>query len=178
MKKKILAQVSSVTGNTRKVADFTMNMLRKEGHEVIEIMSASEIDSIKVSQFDFVIVFFWCRKSAMDDKSNKLVDALTGVPILAIGTLGGHDDGPYAERVRGNVREKIKEKNSCLDIFMCRGKVNLKRTWERAKLPESAPHHLDEKGIRRHLESQSHPDSRDLLAASKFAMKAANEFVR
>lgn len=173
MGKKILTQVSSITGNTRKVADFVINMLKKEGHEVVEITSIDKIDSNKLSQFDFIIVFFWCRKSAMDDKSNKLVDAITGSKIMAIGTLGGRAEGPYGQRVRENVREQINKENACLDVFVCRGKVNLNRTWERAKLPKDAPHYLDEEGVRRHLESQSHPDNCDLLAAAKFALEGA-----
>jgi len=154
--------VSSVTGNTATIAAGVREALVELSWAVNDVRPCTPPDD------DVVIVCFWCRKSSLDPKSLKFVNACEGQRILLFGTMGGFPVGAYAQTVRDNVTAKVSERNECLGVFLCQGKVNAERIEQRRNLPESDPHHLDDWGAKRLLESLNHPNATDVLYAQAF----------
>lgn len=154
--------VSSITGNTATIAAGVRDALEELGWNI------SEARPCVPPEGDVVIVCFWCRKSSLDPKSLKLVERCSGQRILLFGTMGGFPVGAYGERVRSNVIAKVSERNECLGVFLCQGKVKESRIDERRSLPESDPHRLDDWGVKRLVEGQNHPNATDVLYAQAF----------
>ena len=154
--------VSSVTGNTAKIAEGVRAVLDELGWDVHDAQLG------QCPADDYVIVCFWCRKSSLDPKSMRFVESCSDRKVLALGTFGGFPQGKYADLVRGNVSALIEQGNECLGVYLCQGKVRKERIEERAALPESHPHHLDAWGILRLTEGQKHPNSTDVLYAQAF----------
>ena len=154
--------ISSVTGNTATIAAGVREALEELGWTV------SESRPCVPPEDDVVIVCFWCRKSSLDPKSLKFIDRCDGQRILLFGTMGSFPVGAYGELVRSNVQAKVSERNECLGVFLCQGKVKAGRIDERRNLPESDPHHLDDWGVKRLTEGQNHPNATDVLYAQAF----------
>ncbi|EFG87356.1 hypothetical protein CLCAR_2880 [Clostridium carboxidivorans P7] len=56
----------------------------------------------------------------------------------------------------------------CIDVFLSQGAVFPSSTEYRRKLPVDHPHHLDDDGYARHIESQNHPNETDIKNAINF----------
>ena len=160
--RRLTMAVSSRTGNTRKVADAARRALEEAGWQVRERARGEEVVD------DVVVVCFWCWKSTLDPLSERVVGGLSGRRILALGTFGGYPGSPYAGRVERNVCATIGERNECLGVFLSQGKVPMDNIESRRALPPEDPHHLDDAGVERVLESQNHPDENDLRRAEAF----------
>lgn len=155
--------ISSVTGNTASIAQAVRSAAEEAGWTINDVVGPNPPD-------DVVIVCFWCRKSTLDPKSLKFVESCSGKRVLLFGTMGGYPVGAYADRVRANVTSKVCERNECLGVFLCQGKVNPERIEMRRNLPESDPHHLDDRGLARLTEGLNHPDATDMANARAFAL--------
>ncbi|MDO4977067.1 MAG: flavodoxin family protein [Eubacteriales bacterium] len=174
-KKKIVMYTSSVTGNTRKVMDYIAEAIEDEG--IIERYDTPYWmkDPIEISDVEFHIVGFWCRRGSMDDASLELMRSLKGKNVLLIGTLGNYPDSPYGKRVLENVKAEAKECN-LLGCFLCQGKIEESRTEKRRSLPKDHVHYLNDEGYKRHLDSRSHPDEKDLQAAASYVKSVLHSF--
>lgn len=166
MKRKVILCISSLTGNTRKIAEGLEEELKRENYE-ISILNNKVDDNIQDEDALFIICF-WCRRSTLDFASMKTVDILRGKDVLAFGTMGSYTDSSYGERVRQNAHDYISRENNCLGVYLSQGKVSLKSTERRRNLPKDNPHYLDDEGLKRHLDSQSHPDENDIKQAVLF----------
>ena len=174
MKIKISQSISSLSGNTEKVAKSVAINILDQGYNLTSYNCSDIKDTINLD--DTVIICFWCRKAMLDPKSKKLVDLCKGKNIIAIGTMGSYPDGEYGSLVHSNVMKYINQENKCLGVFLCQGKIPLKRTMLRRNLPIDHPHHLNDEGLKRHLESHNHPSVEDLSNASNFVLDILNQF--
>ena len=175
--KRVEIYISSLTGNTRKIGRTLEDALRKLGYEPVTVDTGEVLkrrESCLTASDDPdapVVICFWCRKAGMDDLSFELVRSMSGRRILAFGTMGSYTDGPYGNQVRGNVSHAIEERNRLLGLFLCRGRIDEKRTEKRRSLPVDHPHYLTDEAYERHLTSRSHPDEEDLKAAAVYLTK-------
>mgnify|MGYP003821622519 CR=1 FL=1 len=162
MSKSLTLSVRSLTGNTRKIADGLRRYLENTGWHVTDHERGASVAD------DLLVICFWCKRSTLDPVSAELIEACEGKRVLVFGTLGGYPDSPYAEKVIGNVTELVSARNECLGVFLSQGKVSMKNIERRRQLPLDDPHHLDEAGVARLMESQKHPDQADIDCAVAF----------
>ncbi len=152
---------SSITGNTKKLAEYIKKELEADGHES-ELYDSALPGGESDKEAEIILLAFWCRRSGMDDFSLRTLSRMRGKRILAMGTIGGNASGPYGDRVRENVRAIIEKENACLGVCICQGAVNLKRVQGRRLLPKEDRHFLSDEKYARFLETQGHPDEADL----------------
>ncbi|MBQ9068465.1 MAG: hypothetical protein IJ131_05280 [Eggerthellaceae bacterium] len=162
MQKEATIAVSSRTGNTAYIAEGVVDAARSTGWTIVETENG------KAPKTDVVVICFWCRRHSLDDASLEYLSLCEGKRILALGTFGGYPTGAYAKKVRDNVANAISERNECLGVFLCQGKLNESRIEKRRALPPDDPHHLDDFGYERALEGLKHPNETDLLYAKAF----------
>lgn len=174
MFKSIALYISSCTGNTLKIANVIQARLEKSDYELY--IHNSSKSNIIPKDADLIIIFFWCRKSSLDFNSKNIVDMCENKKILAFGTMGNYPNSDYGQKVKSNVFDYISKNNKCLGVFLCQGKIPPERTEKRMKLSPDHPHHLDEDGIKRHLDSRTHPDKRDLQNAAHFLEGVLEKF--
>lgn len=97
MNSKIFIYLSSLTGNTEKLALGVCEELKKQGI-FIEIKN-SKHEVPETESNNFMILFFWCRKSGLDYTSKEFLKLCNGKNIVAVGTMGGYPDSEYGEKV-------------------------------------------------------------------------------
>ncbi len=161
-RKQLTMVVSSLTGNTRAIANGVRAALESDGWEIQDFEKCGK-------PADLIALCFWCRKSTLDDASRAVLSELESRQIICFGTCGGYPDGGYGDRVRSNVTAEVSARNTCLGVFLSQGKVPLQRIEKRKQLPLDHPHHLDEAGIARLMESLKHPNADDIARAVAFA---------
>ncbi|GLB29103.1 flavodoxin [Lacrimispora amygdalina] len=174
MNDKIYVYLSSLTGNTEKLAKGVLENLSRKNcsfslHDNEFITSSGEIGEL-------VILFFWCRRGNIDSASRVFLEHCKNKKIIAVGTMGGYPDSEYGSKVKDVVFQVISENNICMGVFLSQGKIDIQRTEYRKTLPPEHPHYLDEEGIRRHEESQKHPDQTDIERAGTFLEKKIMEY--
>lgn len=164
----IALYISSVTGNTRQVADA----IWKDLFPAYEVIVCDSRSPAAYPEADLCLLCFWCWRATLDPSSQKVLHLYRRQPFLAIGTMGGRPEGAYGERVREKVRQAVDAGNRCQGIFLCRGKIPEARTEYRRALPKDHRLYLDDAGYARHLSSRSHPDAADLAHAVAFVRNA------
>lgn len=158
---RILTVYSSRTGNTKKVAE-AIHSAMPSGADIYPVESAPEPDG-----YDFIAVGYWAYRGTADDRAAEYMRKIRGKKVVYFGTLGAYPDSEHANRCRRRVGELL-EKNEVLGEFLCHGKIDPASTERQMKLPEGNAHRMDEKRLKRHMESRKHPDEKDLTEAKKF----------
>ena len=181
--KKIILWVSSITGNTKSIACILLERLLEKGY-VPKVLSsptaiADELADLykveKIQERDLaddaglpVLLCFWCRRGGMDDRSAEFLKKIQGRRVLAFGTMGSYPDSEYGQAVAGSVKEQIETENEYAGLYLCRGRIDERRTEKRRQLPAVHRHYLDDEGYERHLSSRKHPDEDDKRGAAEY----------
>ncbi len=116
---------------------------------------------------DLLILTYWCNRGTADDDTIDLLRRVEGKKIIIIGSLGADPSSEHAKKVRENVAAIVKEKNILLADYLCRGSIDVKRTFEKTKIPEGEKGHLSMERYENQLKSLGHPDEEELAGASK-----------
>lgn len=153
---------SSVTGNTRRVAEA---LAGATGDPLFPVTGAPD-----PAGFDILALGFWVRRGMPDEKSQALWRRITGKPVFFFGTMGVWPDSPHAGRCRAGAEALLREGgNRVLGSFFCQGRVSpqiLKISEMRGRHP------MTEERRRRLEEAARHPDDGDLAAACRAWLEA------
>lgn len=125
-----------------------------------------------IERFDTFVLCYWCNHGTADDDTIALIRKLKGKNLIVLGTLGVAPDTPHAKNVTERVEALAKENNNLLVHYLCQGSIDLKRTFERTKIPEGEKGHLSLERFERQKRSIGHPDEADLKGAED-AVRAA-----
>lgn len=167
---KVIIVYSTLTGNTQKVAEGIYDRIKQQQNIEIKITNLAD-SSEDMTPYDLVVLCYWCRRGTADPRTMAFIETVKDKKIIAIGTLGAYPNSPHGEMLKVNVKKLIEEKNIFIADFTCQGKIDPQRTQARLKIPKGQPHHLDEAGYQRHLESRKHPDMNDIENACQVVME-------
>ncbi|MDR2349015.1 MAG: flavodoxin family protein [Deltaproteobacteria bacterium] len=163
---KALVVYSTLTGNTRKVAEALFKGL-PEGSVLADLK-----DNPDPSGFDSVFVGFWVDKGKADAATLKFLENLKDKPTAIFFTLGAYPDSPHADSCAKETEELIvKNNNRYLGHYRCQGKVDPELVEKMKKmLPPDHPHaQMTPERQARLDEASKHPDEADLEKALNFA---------
>ncbi|MDO4553570.1 MAG: flavodoxin family protein [Lachnospiraceae bacterium] len=163
------AYLSTVTGNTKKLAEGVKNKLKEQG--ICLNLHENENFQPDNMENELILIFFWCRRSTLNPESKVFLEKWKGKRVIAIGTMGGYPDSEYGNRVRKNVRTDIEKENYCEGIFLSQGKIDEQSTAHRRSLSPENPHYLNDEAYERHLESRKHPNQEDIDGAFAFLLE-------
>lgn len=160
--------VSSVTGNTLKVANAIFESLAKS--DKTDRCTLVKVDDYKNSDgYEFVLVGFWLDSGHADIKALEVIKSLKNKKVGIFGTLGGRPDSKGAFEVMQKTCQSLDKSNVLLGNMFIQGKVS-EEVLE--KMYESFPNlKNDENHQKRINDASSHPDKTDLDMASMTAKK-------
>lgn len=165
----ILLTYSSLTGNTRKVAEAMAQVL--PGTEAVSIRQAPD-----PAAFDLIAHGFWVRKGKPDRASLTWLAKIHGRGVLLFGTLGAWPDSDHARRCADYAAAMLTQNgNRVLGVFLCQGKVN-PGLRERLPVRVRQTHPMTPERLQRHAEAARHPDKADMDRARAFAMGCLAQF--
>lgn len=163
---------STVTGNAFRLAEAA-----KEGVEnpygPYNMRYAN--DERVINAFDTFVLCYWCNHGTADDDTIDFISKLKGKNIVMVGSLGAALDTPHAKSVYERVGALASENNTLLGNYLCRGSIDLNRTFERTKIPEGEKGHLSEERFEKQKQSLGHPDEKELVGAAKAVKEALSD---
>ena len=168
---------SSITGNTLSIAKHISNELIKSEHKVKLVCSNNTpINYTEVLKgMDLCLIGFWTRKGYLDDFSVNTLSNIKNMNVAFFGTACAYPDSIHILKCKLKIaQETEKTTNKYLGIFMCQGRVPIKRTQQRLSLEPSDPHYLDEAGLKRHMEARNHPNNEDFHQVHIWASRIIN----
>ena len=148
---------SSLTGNTKLLADAIHEALPKEDCEYFGVGKAEELRS------EVIYVGFWTDKGTADEAALALLKRLKNKKIFLFGTAGFGESEAYFQKVLDRVKESIDESNSIIGTYMCQGKMPMavRERYEKMKQQPNPAPNLD--GLIRNFDrALTHPDDHDL----------------
>ena len=148
---------SSLTGNTKKLADTIHEMLP---HDKCDYFG--ENDS-RVPQSDLLYIGFWTDKGNADHKTLELLAKLKNKKIFLFGTAGFGGSDLYFKKILEQVRQSIDSSNVVIGEYMCQGKMppSVRERYIKMKQSPEHPANLDML-IKNFDGALSHPDGEDL----------------
>ena len=148
---------SSLTGNTKKLADAIHETLPEEGCEYFGAIKTP------VPSSELLYIGFWTDKGNADNETLTLLSTLKNRRIFLFGTAGFGGSDAYFQRILGNVKSAIDSSNTIVGEYMCQGKMPQSVRERYVKMKEN-PEHPDniDALIENFDKALSHPDSDDL----------------
>lgn len=152
---------STITGNAYKLAVAAAEAVPDHvGPYNIRYITDEVID-----KFDTFVLSYWCNHGTADDDTIDLIARMHGKKLIVIGSLGVATDTAHAAKVCENVIALASDHNTLLGHYLCRGSIDLRRTFARTRIPEGQKGHLSMERFDKQKESLGHPNADELEAA-------------
>lgn len=163
---------STITGNAYKLAAAASEAVPDHvGPYNIRYITDEVID-----KFDTFVLSYWCNHGTADDDTIDLISRMRGKKLIVIGSLGVAVDTAHAAKVCENVIALASEHNTLLGHYLCRGSIDLRRTFARTRIPEGQKGHLSAERFEKQKQSLGHPNADELegarAAVAEFLAKA------
>ncbi|MCX7654809.1 MAG: flavodoxin family protein [Fervidobacterium sp.] len=171
---RILLTYSSLTGNTKKVADGIYEILDKFITTYVPIKDINNPSEF-VLNFDFIIVGFWVDKGMPNWEALNFLKVIKGKLLGIFMTLGASPKSYHAtECMRKTIEMVEKNQNKVITTFICQGKVSEELINFFKTLPPNHPHALTKEKIKKYEEAAKHPNEDDIKNAQNVFLKAVS----
>ena len=154
---------SSLTGNTKKVANEIFKIMPKDT-EIYDLDELNhELDD------ELLILGYWVDRAKPNKEMVKFMENLKDKKVITFGTLGAYPDSAHAEETKENTTKILAENNEVLGNFLCQGKINPKIT--EMFMKNSGGDHVHKmtlERLKRHQDAANHPNEDDFNNARNF----------
>lgn len=132
---KTLVTYSTLTGNTKKVAEAVFEAVSGE-KEIMDIKSIKEADG-----YDRILVGYWVDKGDANEEAKKFMETLKNKKVGTFGTLGAYPDSEHAQKCVEKISEALKANgNTIVAEFICQGAIDPKIIETMRKMGSNGPH--------------------------------------
>ncbi|MCR5219901.1 MAG: flavodoxin family protein [bacterium] len=160
---KLLVVYSSMTGNTRKVAEAIAGAV--PGSVLLPVEAEPSPDG-----FDLVAAGYWVDKGMPDAKSRAWLEKAKGCRMALFGTLGAWPDSEHAKACMRRAAELVESPergNVVCGSWICQGRI-APRVIEAMQKMAPNVHPMTPARRARIEEAAKHPDESDLASAREF----------
>ncbi|MCM8819681.1 MAG: flavodoxin family protein [Candidatus Omnitrophica bacterium] len=162
---KILLTYSSLTGNTKKIADGIYEILSKNQTVYIPIKEAVNLN---LQEFDIIFIGCWVDKGMPNQEAKDFMKKINGKNVGIFMTLGAYPDSEHAKTSLQNAVNIIEENNNnVICKFICQGKISEKLIEFFKTLPKDHPHAITEEKLKRYEIASKHPNNEDIKTAQQ-----------
>lgn len=159
---KVLIAYSSLTGNTRKLAEALH--LALPNADLCPMSSAPNLE-----RYDIVFAGFWVEAENACKDAIKCLKRLSGKPVALFATLGAYPDSQHAADSLKAAANEIPNGN-VVDSFICQGAIDPNMIEWMEKLPQDDENVPTDSRRQLWKDAASHPDENDLQAVSDWAV--------
>lgn len=161
MNNKILVTYSSLTGNTKKLAEGIYEALNMP-KDIMPMKEVKDLDS-----YDVVLAGYWVDKGGPNEEAKKFLENIEGKKVGIFATLAYWPDTQHGwnSLIRGE--ELVKDKNTVIGRFICQGKLSDKIIERFKSFPADNPHSITEEKLKRYKIAANHPSKVDIAAAAE-----------
>ena len=155
---------SSVTGNTKKLAEASAKAFNAD------IFSMQDVPDL--SEYDALFIGYWLRRGSPDDKTAQFLKSLSNKMVAFFQTHGAYAGSEHAVTAFARAGALLGDNCYVLGTFSCQCAVSpaMIKARKEGKIPGHKNDNLED-CIKRWKEAESHPDENDLKAIQAFADK-------
>lgn len=153
---------STITGNAFRLAEAAAEALPDH----VGPYNIRYITDEVIEMFSTFVLCYWCNHGTADDDTIDLISRMHGKKLIVVGSLGVATDTAHAAKVCENVTALASEHNILLGHYLCRGSIDLRRTFARTRIPEGQKGHLSMERFEKQKQSLGHPDASELAGAT------------
>lgn len=154
---KVLVTYSSLTGNTKKLAEGIFEGLTIDNKEIKPMKEVTEPDS-----YDIILAGYWVDKGGPNEETKKFLGRLEGKKVGLFATLGFWPDTEHGWNSLINGENIVKDKNQLIGKYVCQGKLSEKIISMFEKLPADNPHAITDEKRKRYEIAKNHPSELDI----------------
>ena len=156
---------SSLTGNTKKLADTIHAVLPSEDCDYFGAPETAELHS------GMLYVGFWTDKGNADSAALELLSKLRDKKIFLFGTAGFGGSAAYFQKILDHVKQSVDPSNTVVGEYMCQGKMpqSVRDRYMKMKAQPEHPANIDAL-IENFDRALSHPDEDDLERLRKIIL--------
>ena len=156
---------SSLTGNTKKLADTIRAVLPSEDCDYFGAPETAELHS------EMLYVGFWTDKGNADSAALGLLSKLKDKKIFLFGTAGFGGSAAYFQKILDHVKQSVDPSNTVVGEYMCQGKMpqSVRDRYMKMKAQPEHPANIDAL-IENFDRALSHPDEDDLERLRKIIL--------
>ena len=161
---KTLVVYSTLTGNTKKVAEAVASVLPE-----CDLLSVEQAPS-SVEDYDLVALGYWVDRGLPDGRARAWLERLKNAKLAFFGTLGAWPDSDHAKEcmAKGEAMALEPERgNTVYGSWLCQGKIDPKVLEVMAKMAGNV-HPMTPERVARIEEAAKHPDEEDCRRAQEF----------
>ena len=155
---------SSVTGNTKKLAEAVAKPLNAD------IFSVQDVPDL--SEYDALVIGYWLRSGSPDDKTAHFLKCLSNKMVAFFQTHGAYAGTEHTVTAFARAGALLGENCFVLGTFSCQCAVS--QTMIKARKEGKIPGHKNdnlEECIKRWKDAESHPNEDDFKNIQVFANK-------
>lgn len=148
---------SSVTGNTKELADVIRETLSEEKCDFFGGVENQEPTA------DMLYIGFWTDKGNADQATIQLLQKLKNKKVFLFGTAGFGGSEAYFRKILERVRQSLDASNTVVGEYMCQGRMpqTVRERYVKMKEQPEPMKNLDAL-IENFDRALSHPDAEDL----------------
>ena len=148
---------SSVTGNTKKLADVIRETLPEEKCDDFGGIENQEPTA------DMLYIGFWTDKGNADQATIRLLKKLKNKKVFLFGTAGFGGSQAYFSQILGRVKQSLDASNTVVGEYMCQGRMPQTVRERYVKMKEQPEHMKNLDALIENFDrALSHPDADDL----------------
>ncbi len=151
---KSLVLYSSVTGNTKKLAEAMASALPNPTLLPID-------EAVPYADYDIIAIGYWVLRGMPDLKVLEYFKGLKSANVILFGTLGAYVHSEHAQKCIRQSEESVRVNNEVLGSFLCMGKVDSYHV-------ANSRHAMTPERKARLDEAAKHPNEQDFEAARAF----------
>ena len=156
---------SSLTGNTKKLAETIRAVLPAENCDYYGVLETQELHS------EILYIGFWTDKGNADNAALELLSKLRGKKVFLFGTAGFGGSAAYFQKILDHVKQSVDPSNTVVGEYMCQGKMpqSVRDRYMKMKAQPEHPANIDVL-IENFDRALSHPDEDDLERLRKIIL--------
>ena len=156
---------SSLTGNTKKLAETIRAVLPAENCDYYGVPETQELHS------EILYIGFWTDKGNADNATLELLSKLKGKKVFLFGTAGFGGSAAYFQKILDHVKQSVDPSNTVVGEYMCQGKMpqSVRDRYMKMKAQPEHPANIDAL-IENFDRALSHPDEDDLERLRKIIL--------
>ena len=156
---------SSLTGNTKKLAETIRAVLPAENCDYYGVPETQELHS------EILYIGFWTDKGNADNATLELLSKLRGKKVFLFGTAGFGGSAAYFQKILDHVKQSVDPSNTVIGEYMCQGKMpqSVRDRYMKMKAQPEHPANIDAL-IENFDRALSHPDEDDLERLRKIVL--------
>ncbi len=155
-----LVVYSSVTGNTKKVAEVF--------GETVGASAVRVEDAPVPAGYDAVAVGYWLWRGGPDPKTAEYLSELSGVNVVLMETHAADNGSEHSVTAFARAGARLGKDCRVISVFECQGQVPEEVRKKRESMAKDDPH-AKSRGWKNSI---GHPDEEDLSAVREFARRA------